>query len=284
VAGTIITGATLYQNITNSMGTGTGSYNDTSLSLGATTRLDTKINITEKTFAAMASMTPTQQKAEASKYLTVQGYYAIDHLRGQIWGNPKAAVADDTATYKYLTTLSGGGTGNKVDIIKIGGVAAPIQNAAFGTATPGIAVFGKYDATPDTYDDGDAVPLKMDAQGNLYVKDATLGTDVLAVTATGAVAINTTTAIAAEWKLVQVTVHFNSAPTTSQNITMTLDNITGSAYDTVLYSVNPSLSAATDIVYIPDGEFKFRSGDELAVAFTNTDTKTYGLSIYYQLI
>jgi len=196
----------------------------------------------------------------------------------------KATAANDAVTYVYATTLSGGGTGDKVDIIKVGGTATLIQNAAYGTATPGLAIFGKYDATPDTYDDGDAVPLKMDSQGNLYVKDATLGTDVLAVTATGAAAINTTTAIAAEWKVVQVTVHFSAAPTTSENLVLTLDNTTGVAYDTILYSVNPSLSSATDVVYVPDGEMKFRSGDELKVTFTNTDARTYGLSVFYQLI
>ena len=118
----------------------------------------------------------------------------------------------------------------------------------------------------------------------IYIKDTATGTDIVAVTATGAAAINTTTAVAAEWKLLQVTVHFSTAPTTSQNFVLTLDNTTGVAYDTVLYSINPSLSAATDLVFTPDSELKFRSGDEVVATFTNTDTRTYGLTIYYQLI
>ena len=43
-----------------------------------------------------------------------------------------------------------------------------------------------------------------------------------------------------------------------------------------------SASAATDIVYIPDGDLIFESGDEIDVAFANTDTVTYGLRIVTQ--
>jgi len=118
----------------------------------------------------------------------------------------------------------------------------------------------------------------------VYVKDTASGTDVVVVTATGAAAINTTTTIAAEFKLLKVLCHFSSAPTTSENFVITLDSNAGAAYDTAFKSVNPSLSAGTDIVYLPEGEAKFVSGDEIKVTFTNTDTITYGLSIYYQLI
>lgn len=154
---------------------------------------------------------------------------------------------------------------------------------------------GIYNATPLSLTDEDGVALATDSSGRLklaaesastpiYIKDASTGTDILKVNATGAAAIATSTAIAAEWKLLAVTVHFSSAPTTSQNLTMTLNAVAGAAYDTILYSVDPSLSAATDVVYIPDGEMKFFVGDELDIAFTNTDTRTYGLTIYYQLI
>jgi hypothetical protein len=122
------------------------------------------------------------------------------------------------------------------------------------------------------------------ASDPIYVKDTSTGTDILIVTDTGSGALNKTTAIAAEWKLIGVMLHFNTAPVTSQNVIVKLDSVTGAAYDTNLYVLDPSLSAATDIVYIPDGELKFKSGDELVVTYTNTDTRTYGLTIYYQLI
>lgn len=118
----------------------------------------------------------------------------------------------------------------------------------------------------------------------VFVKDTATGTDVVVLNATGAVAINTTTAVVAEFKLLKVTCHFSAAPTTSENFVLKLDSVAGVAYDTTLYSLNPSLSAATDIVFLPDGEMKFKTADELVVTFTNTDTRTYGLLIYYQLI
>jgi hypothetical protein len=122
------------------------------------------------------------------------------------------------------------------------------------------------------------------ATNPLFVKEVSAGTDIVVLNATNTTAINTTTAIAAEWKLLQVVCHFSSAPVASESFILKLDSIAGAAYDTTLYSVNPSLSAATDLVYTPDSDMKFKVGDELNVTFTNTNANTYGLSIYYQLV
>jgi hypothetical protein len=62
---------------------------------------------------------------------------------------------------------------------------------------------------------------------------------VTCTNATGAVAINKTTAIGKAFRLSNVTVHFNIAPTTSEVLTVTLDSAKGAAYDTVLYTINP---------------------------------------------
>ena len=103
--------------------------------------------------------------------------------------------------------------------------------------------------------------------------------------ATGAAAIATSLAPAAHFKLLAVTVHFSAAPTTSESLTITLNANDGAAYDTTLVSTNPSLTAATDITYIPDGgSLVCESGDAIDVAFTNTDTRTYGLRLVYQLL
>jgi len=55
----------------------------------------------------------------------------------------------------------------------------------------------------------------------------------------------------------------------------------GAAYDTVLFSVDPSATSATDIVYIPDEEMLFESGDEIDVAYPNNagHAGTFGLRI-----
>lgn len=112
----------------------------------------------------------------------------------------------------------------------------------------------------------------------------TFSTSVLKTSATGAGAMNTTTAIAAEFRLVQVTCHFSAAPTTSENFVIKLDSSLGAAYDTPLFTTNPSLSAATDISFVPDSDLDFFLADEIVVTFTNTDARTFGLTIYYETI
>ena len=102
--------------------------------------------------------------------------------------------------------------------------------------------------------------------------------------ATGAAAIAASTSLSAAFKLVSVTVHFSAAPTTSEALTITLNANDGAAYDTLLFSEDPSATSATDIVFIPDGDLVFESGDEIDVAFTNTDTRTYGVRIVTQAI
>lgn len=97
--------------------------------------------------------------------------------------------------------------------------------------------------------------------------------------ATGAGAIAASHAISSQSVIDHVSVHFDTAPTTSQNLTVTINATDGAAYDTVIFTVNPSLSSATDILYQPDGPVHLFTGDSVDVAFTNTDARTYGVRI-----
>lgn len=82
----------------------------------------------------------------------------------------------------------------------------------------------------------------------------------------------------------QVVVHFSTAPTTSENIVFTLDSNAGAAYDTVVYTGDPSASAVTSLVWVPaDGALVLVYGDELDIEYTNTDTRTIGISVYYEV-
>ena len=82
---------------------------------------------------------------------------------------------------------------------------------------------------------------------------------------------------AAAFKLVSLSLHFNTAPTTSENLTVTLDSGQGAAYDTVLYKRDPSVGSLTDL-YVEFGDnFVFASDDHLDVAYANTDARTYGI-------
>ena len=44
-----------------------------------------------------------------------------------------------------------------------------VQDSAFGTTSTGLGVFGKYEATPTTYTDGDAAPILLDANGRIVL-------------------------------------------------------------------------------------------------------------------
>lgn len=103
-------------------------------------------------------------------------------------------------------------------------------------------------------------------------------------TATGAAAIASSFTAYDSIVVKQVTVHFSSAPTTSENLVFNLDANAGAAYDTKLYTVDPSASSMTDLVWIPaDGALVMVYGDEIDFTYTNTDTRTIGISVYYEL-
>lgn len=122
----------------------------------------------------------------------------------------------------------------------------------------------------------DWVSLKGDSEGRAEVVIRDLVT-VYSATGTGAIALST--AMAKRFRLINITVHFNSAPTTSEALTVKLNASGGAAYDTTLLYVNPSSSATTDIVYIPDAPLICEPGDEIDLAFANSDARTYGARI-----
>ena len=114
---------------------------------------------------------------------------------------------------------------------------------------------------------------------NVSVEVSPTSPAITKTVATGAAALALTTAVAHAWKLSSVLVHFSAAPTTVEDLVISVDSGSGAAYDTVLFRCTPASSAGTDFVFIPDAEFILASGDEIAVAFTNTDTRTYGATV-----
>ena len=136
-AGTICAAKLDYTGVNNALGSSIGNYYDTSLSFAAATRAKTLVEVPEEVFSKMESMSVTNKIAKITPFLDTAGDYAIDHRRGQIWLNSLAIVANDAATYIYQTPLSGGGTGDKIDLIKIGGTNVGSSNPLFvsGAAT-----------------------------------------------------------------------------------------------------------------------------------------------------
>ena len=96
----------------------------------------------------------------------------------------------------------------------------------------------------------------------------------------GPIAVAAATPAGATYRLMSVTCHFSAAPTTSEDFTITLDALAGAEYDTLLYSVDPSVTSATDIIWFPDGwELMTTGGDVIDAAFANTDLVTYGVQV-----
>ena len=104
-----------------------------------------------------------------------------------------------------------------------------------------------------------------------------LDVGILGGNSTGSGAMSVTTSISEKCQLVSVNLHLSAAPTTAENFQVKKDSVNGSAYDTVLFSIDPSASSATDIVWLPESEIRLQDGDELVFSYTNTDAGTWGL-------
>ena len=77
----------------------------------------------------------------------------------------------------------------------------------------------------------------------------------------------------------------NTAPATSEDFTVTKNAGVDAAYDTVLYSNDLSDGSVTDIIYYFDVPIKCHNKDDaIDFAYTNTDDRTYGLTVYWRLL
>ncbi len=97
--------------------------------------------------------------------------------------------------------------------------------------------------------------------------------------ASGVAAIDHSTEIRRVSRLISVSVRFGAAPTTSENITITIGSGQGTNYNVVLLALDPSVESVTSLVYVPDNEIWLTPGDSVDVAYTNTDRNTYGLIV-----
>lgn len=94
----------------------------------------------------------------------------------------------------------------------------------------------------------------------------------------GAMALSTLEA--RRFKLVKVTMSFNTKPSTVEDATLKLNAKDGAVYDTVLARSTPSSGSGTgDVVWTGEPNDIYESGDELDVAFPNTDNRTVSVRI-----
>ena len=99
--------------------------------------------------------------------------------------------------------------------------------------------------------------------------------------ATGAAAIAMTIAPGVAWQLEEIRVHLSAAGA-DELLTGTVDAGAGAAYDVVLISQNTN--GITDYVFRPGRPLIFNADDELDLACANTDTRTYGIEVFYSAI
>ena len=77
----------------------------------------------------------------------------------------------------------------------------------------------------------------------------------------------------------------NTAPSTSEDFTVIKNAGLGAAYDTNLYTNDLSDGSVTDLVYYFDVPIKCHNKDDVIdFAFTNTDDRTYGLTVYWRAL
>lgn len=114
-----------------------------------------------------------------------------------------------------------------------------------------------------------------------HVTDLIQGDSIHKYNATASAAISETTgAVDRPTRFDSLTLNLSLAPTTSENFTITLDSRNGAAYDTLLYSLDLSAGSVTDLVLDEsDIDITLYDGDALVIAWTNTDTRTYGLEL-----
>jgi hypothetical protein len=82
-----------------------------------------------------------------------------------------------------------------------------------------------------------------------------------------------------ELEMEQLTVHWNSIPTTSESIVLKKVSVSGAKYDTVLRSVDPSVGAENiqDLVCVIP--FIFYPGDTVSITYPNTEDQDIGVEI-----
>ena len=120
--------------------------------------------------------------------------------------------------------------------------------------------------------------LLRDAEDRLIVSP----TLVSGFSAAGAAAVSLQTQKdGKQFRFVQATIKFNTLPTTSEDVTLTLKSTSlGVQYDVVLARADPSTGGGTgDVVFQGEEEDVFTDSDELLLEYTNTDTRTFGARI-----
>jgi hypothetical protein len=101
------------------------------------------------------------------------------------------------------------------------------------------------------------------------------------VNVTGAAAVAYTLKPATPFRLRELRIHLSAAGGAG-NLTATMDAGEGAAYDLVV--LTQDMTAVVDLIWTPTNPLQFEAADEIDFAWANAQTKTYGMTIVYDLL
>jgi len=83
-------------------------------------------------------------------------------------------------------------------------------------------------------------------------------------------------------KILQINLHLNAASATSEDLVISLDSVNGTAYDVNVVTHN--MDTVKDLIISAHdiNDFVMFAADKLTFAWTNTNTRTWGLEIIYR--
>ena len=79
-----------------------------------------------------------------------------------------------------------------------------------------------------------------------------------------------------------ILIHFDAAPTTSEELIVSYVSDNGEEYTTELHKEDPSVESTTDLELEWDNGFVLDPGDTIKIAYPNTDKRTIGITVKYR--
>ncbi len=275
VTGTIVSGKLAFSGVLGSLKIALGSYNDTTITFGASTRFDAKISIPEDVLSSIVFLSPDDQKATLVKYLVTNGQYAIDHRRGILYGKSKAEVANDSLSYSYASSVTGSVAGEvDVDLIKIAGVAVPLDDAAFTPGTTPVLPVGFFadETATDSVNEGDTGAARMTLDRKQItasegLDDAAFGVTTGYVSAMGGLADETATDSVDEGDIGALRMTLDRRQITASNFKEDTAHTTADYGTGILSKRTDTAASSADT----DGDYATVNTDSLGKVWTRPD-------------
>jgi len=97
--------------------------------------------------------------------------------------------------------------------------------------------------------------------------------------ATGAAAVDVTLSPGIAFQVEEIRIHLSAVGGAAENLVVASDSGVLAAYDTTF--LTQDMAAVQDIVWQPTRPLLFSANDEIDITYANTNTRTYGLEIYW---